>query len=163
MRVPSTSGPDQYRVRYKTCAYYVDQERQLPIENSCAVIGREKGYTFAELKARFKLLNRHIENAKNTLDAGVVGVALLSTVPLFRGLRFLKASSAASLVGAIAPVGLAYYGIREDFTDDLIRNAIDFRNANEVAITGDLSTSIQVKMPIQSFLPYFMRYLDSLN
>ncbi|MFW1012968.1 hypothetical protein ACEV93_25210, partial [Vibrio parahaemolyticus] len=41
--VLKTSSPEKYRIRFKLCGYYVDEQRQLPFEDDCTILGREKG------------------------------------------------------------------------------------------------------------------------
>lgn len=166
-RFQNREGTTEYRVRYKVCEYYVDGERQLPFEDGCHVIGREAGYSFEELKARFNQLNVHIVETKEAVEAGILGAGLIAVLPTFKGVyyltRALPFSRLLSLGVAGAPVGGALAAIHWDFGDEFVRNMIDFRDANEVALTGDLKTSVTVNLPMQEFLPYFMRYLDSLD
>lgn len=163
LRVNTEGGNLEYRVRYKVCEYYVDNERQLPIENACMVLGRETGYTFEELKVRIQYLDKHVAQSRSTIEAATMGVGLVAAVPFFKAARYLKAGAIVTIGATALPIAASYVAIERKWTDELIRNIIDFKDANEIAITGDLTTSVGVNMPMHDFIPYFQRYLDSMD
>lgn len=163
MKVQDGSNPTKYRLRYKACEYYVDQKRQLPIENACTVIGRENGYTFEELTQRFERLQVHVQDTREALQMATVFGGLLATFASFGVLRVAKIGLPAAAAVAAVPTAAAYLAITQGYTDDLIRDMIDFKDAAEVALTGDLTSNVVVSQPIQDFIPYFVRYLEALE
>jgi hypothetical protein len=163
MRNRDSQGTITYRVRYKVCEYYVDQKRQLPIENACQILGREEGYTFAELEARFTQLKARVEEAREVLKVATYGVGAIGSLTAFKFLRGLKVGQLSAAVLSLLPAGGAYWAVESGLSDELIRNMIDFKDAAEVAITGDLGTTVKVDMPIQDFVPFFARYLDAVE
>jgi hypothetical protein len=156
-------GSNQYRVRYKLCEYYVDSEKQLPIDDACTVLGRETGYTFTELKQRFQLLNANIENTRFNLKSATYAAGVVASVTAFKVLKVLRLGTFPSLALALVPAGASHYAVANNMTDEWVRDMIDFKGAAEVAITGDLSTSVKINRPIQDFVPYFVRYLETLE
>lgn len=163
LRMREADGRPGVRVRYKLCEYYVDEKRQIPYENECTVLGRETGYTFNELEKRFAILQEHVETARSSLTGFAYGMGAIATLTSFRFLRFAKFGWASSALVASVPAGGAYLAVERKWTDELARNMIDFKDAAEVAVHGDLTTSVQVAMPMEEFTPYFSRYLDSLG
>ena len=163
MRNRDAQGAATYRVRYKLCEYYVDQRRQLPIENACTILGREQGYAFTELEQRFVQLQARIEEARESVKLATYGVGALASLTVFKVFRGLNASRLSAATLSLLPAGGTYLAVRNGLSDEFIRNAIDFKDAAEVAITGDLTTAVSVDMPIQDFTPFFVRYLEGME
>ncbi len=163
MRVKDAGGGPSIRVRYKLCEYYVDNQRQLPFENECKVLGRETGYTFAELEQRFGILRDHVDTARRSMNGLTYAVGAVATLTSFRLLRFLELGNFAALSFAALPAGAAYLAVEKRWIDEFTRNLSDFKDAAEIAISGDLTTSVAVSIPMEDFTPYFVRYLESLD
>jgi hypothetical protein len=163
LRVREADGKPGFRVRYKLCEYYVDDKRQIPFEDECTVIGRKGGYLFSELEQRFLILKEHVETARSSLTGFTYGVGIIASLTSFRLLRFVRLGAIPSTLIALVPAGTAFLAVEKKWTDELARNMIDFKDAAEIAVYGDLSTSVQVAMPIEEFTPYFARYLESLG
>lgn len=163
LRVHEADGRPGFRVRYKLCEYYVDEKRQIPFEDECTVIGRKGGYLFGELEQRFKILKEHVETARSSLTGFAYGVGAIASLTSFRVFRFLRFGRLSSGLIALVPAGASFLAVEGHWTDEFARNMIDFKDAAEVAVYGDLSTSVQVAMPIEEFTPYFSRYLESLG
>jgi hypothetical protein len=163
MRMKQDDGALAYRVRYKLCEYYVDQDRQLPIENACQILGRETGYTFEELTTRFQILKAHVANVQDGLKAVVYGAGVVGTVTSFRFLRLLRVGGLPALALGSLPIAGSALAVHQGWTDNLARDLVDMQDAAEVAVTGTLATSVKISRPMQDFVPYFSRYLDSMN
>jgi hypothetical protein len=163
LRMREADGSPGFRVRYKLCEYYVDGQRQIPFENECTVIGRDGGYSFSELEQRFLILKEHVETARSSLTGFAYGAGAIASLTSFRFLRLLRFGRLSSGLIGLVPAGVGILAVERKWTDEFARNMIDFKDAAEVAVYGDLSTSVQVAMPIEDFTPYFRRYLESLG
>ena len=163
MRNRDTQDVINYKIRYKFCEYYVDRKRQLPIDNACIILGRESGYTFAELEARLTQLKNRVEEAREGVKLATYGAGALASLTTFRVLRLLKAGRLSAAALSLLPAGGAFMAVQNGLSDEVIRNVIDFQDAAEVAVTGDLGSTVQVDMPIQDFAPFFARYLEGID
>lgn len=160
-----------YNIRFKVCEYYVDGQRQLPFDDSCSVLGRESGYTQAELQKRFEQLKQNMQAAQQGLDAtflvaGFVGsygsLRLFLRSTMFRSLRTGQWLIAGSVM-TFSPTVLAFFAVREGWTEEVNRASMDLQNAAEIPVTGNLSTTVKVDQPIEDFIPYFQRYLTTMD
>lgn len=164
--VRKPAGPltaESVRVVYKACEYYVDQKRQIPFEDACRTLGSEDGYTFAALESRLNGFKSGLQKTRNALDAGLYTGSAVAALTVLRGLRALKMGRLTSLTGALVPPVAVGSAIHLGARDDLLRDLVHMESAGEIAVTGDLSTSVKVSRPMQTFIPYFERYLNSIG
>lgn len=168
------SGPinrDTIRVRYKVCEFYNEEvivdnqvkQRQMFFEDGCRVIGNEEGYSTAQLTQRLEGLKSGLQNTRDNLDVGLYLGATVASLTTFKALRGFKMGRISSFTAALVPPALVAGGIKLGLRDEFLRELTDLEGAGELALTGDLSTNVKVSSSIQTFLPYFERYLQSID
>jgi len=163
MRTTDDKGAPAYVVRFKVCEYYVDHDRQLPIENACEVLGRSSGYTFSQLENRLSLLQRHVEQVQDGLHAAAYAAGIVASVTSFKLLRVVRMGALPAFALGTLPTLGSVFAVRIGWTDEFARDMIDLKEAAELPVTGNLTTNVMISRPIQDFIPYFVRYLDSIQ
>lgn len=159
------------RIRYKVCEFYNEEilvdnqlkQRQILFEEGCRVIGSETGYSIAQLEKRLAGLRAGLRKTRDNLDVGLyLGTALASLTTL-KGMRAFKMGRITSLTAALVPPAIVAGGIKLGLRDEFLRELTDLEGAAELPLLGDLSTDVKVSSSIQTFVPYFERYLNSIE
>jgi hypothetical protein len=163
LRGTDDKGASTFQVRFKLCEYYVDHDRQLPIENACEVLGRRSGYTFAQLENRLAQLQSHVIQVQDGLHAAAYAAGVLASFTSFKILRVVRVGALPALAFGTLPALGSVFAVRAGWTDEFARDMIDLKSAAELPVTGNLTTNVVISRPIQDFIPYFVRYLDSID
>lgn len=160
-----------HNIRFKVCEYYVDGQRQLPYDDSCTILGRDAGYPQKDLQKRFNEMQENVKGMQQGIDAavfvssfvgGYASLRLFLRLPVFRSLRLGQWALAGSIM-TFSPTVAAFFAVHEGFTEEANRDLVDLQNAAEVPVTGNFSTTVKIDRPMEDFIPYFERYLSTME
>jgi hypothetical protein len=152
------------RYRFKLCEYQVTNESQIPYDAPCRVLGDENGYTAQQLRYRSANLSRLAAELHDFTDMAIEGVGGLASLVIFHRAFVARSFTFPTLIVGSAPLGGAFWGTKwANWSDSLLSEVVEFKDSEEVALNGNLTTAIAIDRPMQDFVPYFEKYLISIK